>query len=278
MRDNRMKSTIIVLSAAALWIGNVPDAISQGGPPLETSADLTSKDHSKTYFSLKKSFKKIPTEYLRYEQGYPVTLSSCISAGELYGMDTGKRLPLTRQLSELAFEILWIDGSLKLGRYPSELWASDLSAIEQQALNKLQTLNGKKPPEESVIPKASRVALAQKLNNYRKDIRGTIPVKAFAYGCGDMMGPVLDIRTTPAAKQIQYMSQHFADLCADQGIHFSDDRCKDYWQDYSTQLMLHGKFVFVVRWASGPPVYRKWDLDKVTLRDLGGSIRLEVSQ
>ena len=190
-----LKIMRMALGVAVLWISNVPPAMSQ------TSGRLTSQDPSKTYFSLKKSFGSIPTWY--FENG--PALSSCISASELYGMDIRQRLPLTDALSELAFEVLWIDGVLRLGRYPSELWTSDVSAIEQQALSKLKNLNGKKPPEE-LIPRASRVALAQKLTNYRKDNRGTLAVQAFAEGCGDMMGPVLDLRTRPAAKQIQYMS------------------------------------------------------------------------
>jgi hypothetical protein len=274
-----MKTKIvrIVFCVGALCTNNVPPAISRPGAPRETSTALTSKDPSKTYFSLKRSFKEVPAKYLR-DKGKPIKLvPRCISAADLYGTNTGKRLPLTSALSELAFEILWIDGSLKRGRYPSNLWTSDLSTIEHQALDRLRNWNWKTLPRE-LIPEASLVALAQKMDKYRKDNHETIPVLFQPPGICAFTppGPFLDIRTTPAAKQVQYMSEHFADLCADQGFNFSDNRCNDYWQDYNGKMMLHGRLIFVVRWASGPPAYRRWNLDKMESQD--GSIRLEVSQ
>jgi hypothetical protein len=112
----------------------------------QSSPYLTAKDPSQTYFRLKKSYDRIPTEY--FENG--ARLASCISASELYGIEIHKRLPLTNALSELAFDILWIEGALRVGGYPRELWSEDLNAIERNALSRRQNLNGAKISELAV--------------------------------------------------------------------------------------------------------------------------------
>jgi hypothetical protein len=183
-----MNARIFWIVLAAVWISNSPSAMSQSHTPAETSKHLTAKDPSKTYFSLKKSFGTIPLEDMQgnlLPERYPefgLSLKSCTAAIELYGGEDfahGDRLPLTRALAELAFQIRIIESAAKAGHYPSQLWASDLSVIERQALSKLEHLARKGKELQTTegtfefdgfIPWAARNELAQKLNNYQRKL------------------------------------------------------------------------------------------------------------
>jgi hypothetical protein len=240
----------------------------------QSSTDLTVADPRKTYFSFKRSFGALPKESIIGDEYDEIQLSSCVSASEALGTDTGKKFPFTRRLAELAFDVLYIEGVLNRGKYPRSLWANDLATYEEKQLKQFIASRGQPSADD---PDPAKVALAQKLNSYRVTHKMLHRVSPKEEGCGDMMGPVLRIQTVPDAKRIQYMVFHFAALCADQGLDFKNEEECPYWIDYSAGLMLRGKYKFLVKWTTGPPAYRDYDFDKLKDGD-DGKYHIKVEQ
>ena len=234
----------------------------------QKSEALTDSDPRKTYFSFKRSFDHIPSVYLDKSYG-PLTFGSCISAGELFGIDSEKTKPFTKELAETAFSVLWVEGVLKKGKYPKDVWITELQNYEKQTLIEAISTRGHSQEENEAEDKVNEVSkkilvsLVQKLKVYRATHKFAHRVVLDVDGCGDMMGPVLKIEAIPEAKQIRYMTQHFALLCKEQGVDFKNERDCDYWLDYNPDLMVFGKYKFMIRWPSGEVVYRDYDIDRI---------------
>jgi hypothetical protein len=252
----------------------------------QSSTELTVGDPQRTYYSFKRSFAAVPAwRIIGDEEERIIRLASCVSAAEALGTDAGARFPLTKELAELAFDVLYIQGVLTRGQYPRSLWANDLELYERQQLEEIigsrgrtsanqrrwaTALNEAKPSDPMIT------ALAQKLNSYRTTRRELKRVASREEGCGDMMAPVVRIQTVPDARRIQYITSHFVDLCTDQGIDFRDEiRCR-YWTDYTAGLMLRGIYTFAVTWHSGARAYRNFNFDKLQSED--GKFQIKVQQ
>jgi hypothetical protein len=84
----------------------------------QSSTDFTVANPRKTYFTFKRSFGALPDESIIGDEFDTIQLSSCVSAAEALGTDTGKKFPFTSELAELAYDVLYIGG------VPSSLCAS----------------------------------------------------------------------------------------------------------------------------------------------------------
>jgi hypothetical protein len=120
--------------------------------------------------------------------------------------------------------------------------------------------------------------MARKPNSYRVNHKNLHRVTPNAEGCGDQVGPPLHIETMPPnASEIKYINEHFVSLCSDQRMDYKDESRCPYWFDYSEDMMLFGRYKFVVKWNSGGSVYRDYDLDRLSFGK-DGAYHLRISQ
>jgi hypothetical protein len=234
--------------------------LAAGAASAQTSKALLRSSAGEQYLTLKRTFQKMVDEGeidvpVFRDQG-AVDLMDCSLGHSYLGSATGGDVSSrTRQLADLAYEIVRLKKLMaKLG-YPESAWRPALSEIEEDGQERFD------PVEGGHLRK-----LSETLNAYRRRSAPSLPQTMVEGGCGE--GEVgIRIATRPRNGRVRLIPVFFYKLCQLQKIDADDPRRCDHWRETAEGALLDvsGDYIYRASWPDG--VQRNGRLSFTNLED-----------
>lgn len=186
-----------------------------------------------------------------------VPLTSCSTSYDYMGEEKDEDI-LSKNIPDLAYDLVYMEAVLRVAGYPKHLWQADLVKFQQSKLASLENYDPSQGEKDPI-----KVDLAKKLNDYKKTHGGKykkiIPGQE---GCG--AGEIdVRIQTIPSAQRVQYINMIKYDLCVFQKIDPKGADC-DHWFDYGGKgALMAGRYKVRATWSDGTTVFRDLDADSL---------------
>jgi hypothetical protein len=240
MQTQARRLAATLLSALLLSAGG---AFAQTG---RTSKALLRSDAEAQYLTLKRTFQKLFDEgtirLTVLRDNGAVDLADCATGSSFLGIGEGSNISSrTRQLADLAYEVVRLKKLAAQLGYPEAAWRPALRQIEEQGQVRFDPFAGR-----------HLETMRAALDAYRRGSAPALPKVAVVGGCGE--GEVgIRIATRPANGRVRLIPVFFHKLCEVQEIDPEDPRRCDHWREPAEGALLDvsGDYVYQATWPDG---------------------------
>lgn len=228
----------VTLLALSLWSAGVAAA--------QTSRAQLQSSEDERYLTFKRTFQTMVDQgtiaVTVPRSGGAVDLKDCALGHDFLGPEAGMEASgRTRQLADLAYEIVRLKKLMARLGYPESVWRSVLVDIEERGKESFDPIEGTYLEDVSAT-----------LNAYRRQSAPTLPATRVEGGCGE--GEVgIRLVTRPGNGRLRLIPVFFFKLCEVQKIDPHDPRRCDHWREpvEGALFEVSGDYIYQASWPDG---------------------------
>jgi hypothetical protein len=212
----------------------------------QTSRALLRSSEEERYLAFKRTFQAMVDQgtlgVAVPRSGGAVDLKDCSLGHDFLGPEAGEGASSrTRQLADLAYEIVRLKKLMARLGYPEAVWRPMLVDNEERGKESFDPIEG-----------TYLEGLSQTLNAYRRQSAPALPATLVEGGCGE--GEVaIRIATRPGNGRVRLIPVFFFKLCEVQKIDPDDPRRCDHWREPAEGALFEvsGDYNYQASWPDG---------------------------